>query len=143
MGSSEVVGPARRHIARLQSVPVNPAGARRYGTGHKMALVSGPVSKSTGRRFVLLRSEKGTGMRTRSPASNIIPGLVLLVVPHAGEHPRLGVHQIAPLRAGVLPGPREQHEVQGFLSQGRRPVPRAPGHRGAGAQQLPGGQGRP
>jgi len=39
------------------------------------------VITTTGRRFVALRSEKGTGISNRSPQSNTVPALIVIVIP--------------------------------------------------------------
>ncbi len=67
--------------------------------------------------MVLLKSENGKGNRTRSPDSNIVPCLVLRIVPDRGERRVLGIDQIAPFDT-LLPGGRNSTQSSASWANG-------------------------
>src|SRR5690349_5046524 len=87
----------------------------------KSACRSGGVSTNTGLFFADWRSEKGKGIRTRSPGLHAIPDLVLFIIPYVAHCRLLRVPQLfcEPVAEAVLDFDVFD-EIQNFPRQGVR-----------------------
>ena len=71
---------------------------------------------STGRFLAADRSEKGKGIRTRSPRSNTIPRLILGVIPNRLQRGFLSADQVA-VALAFLPFREIANEIQHLLGE--------------------------